>query len=322
MNYELLNLKLMKKITYIVFFFCCVAMGQQIPDVYAEIDTTHIKIGEQVTYSITASKDGNVTFPKLKLKGLEVAEELPTDTLKNSLSKKYLITGFDSGAFYVQKQQVFIDAKEYFTDSLLVHVASMKVDTVQIAKSLESKEVIGEKFTFWERIYPYLKYVIAVLVLVGLHFLAYLFYKDPSKKRKAKKIVQVPPYITATKELEALTSKELWQNNKVKEYYSELTDIVRKYIGNELNIQALENTTDELLAVLTAENKEQKLNLDKEVLNKLEGLLSQADFVKFAKQKPIENEIRGHRSDAELIINTIHDIVESKKKEAENDEEQ
>lgn len=297
-------------------------MGQEIPSVYAEIDTTHIKIGEQLTYTITAKNNGNVTFPKLNLQGLEVAEELSTDTIKNNLLKKYLITGFDSGAFYIKKQQVFIDTKSYFTDSLLVNVASMAIDTVQIAQSLENKAVIGEKFTLWEKIFPYLKYVIAVLVLIAVHFLAYyFFYQDPSKKRKAKKIVKIPPYITATQELEDLTVKELWQNNQVKEYYSELTDIVRKYIGGELSIQALENTTDELISLLQAENKEQGLGLEKELVEKLKGLLSQADFVKFAKQKPIESDIRGHESDAKLIINTIHEIVESKKKQEENEEQ-
>jgi len=147
-----------------------------------------------------------------------------------------------------------------------------------------------------------------------------LYFLFRKKEKKEKVIVpKIPPYVTATRELKDLEKKELWQNNKTKEYYSELTDIVRKFVGDELFIQAMETTTDELMHLLEAENKKQKLELDKEVLQKLKGLLSQADFVKFAKQKPYESDINGHKSDAKSVIETIHKIVESKKKIEENE---
>lgn len=312
----------MKKITNILaFFFSWIILGQTTPNVTTLTDTTNIKIGEQLTYSIAAYNGKNVVFPKLKLKGLEVAEELPVDTIKNQLLKKYLITGFDSGAFYIPKHQVYVDAKAYFTDSLLVNVATMEIDSLQIQQSLATKNVIGDEYTFYEWLYMnriYLYVLLGIVITLSVLYFALDVFKSP-EKRKAKKIV--PPYIIATKELEALQEKDLWQNNKVKEYYSELTDIVRKYLGDELKMQALETTTDELISSLSSENKVQELGLEKEIIDKLQALLSQADFVKFAKQKPLESEIKGHQSDAALIINTVHEIVESKKTE-EQDEEQ
>lgn len=309
----------------ITSLFLCIGlavMAQSEPSVNVKTDTTNIRIGEQITYTISTPNNKEVIFPKLKnLNGLEVAEELPVDTIKNQLLKKYLITGFDSGAFYIKKQQVFIDSKAYFTDSLLVNVATIAVDTVKLAKHYVVKDLEEETYTFaewWYRSKNYFYVGIAVvLFMIGLYFL----FRKKKEPVKEKKIV-IPPYIEATKELKSLEQKQLWQNNKVKEYYSELTDIVRKYIGDELMIQALETTTDEMMSLLKTENKQQKLGLDKETLETLRDLLSQADFVKFAKQKPIEMEIKGHQSNASSIIETIHKIVESKKKEVKDDEQQ
>lgn len=312
----------MKKFTYIlVFFFSCVMLGQTRPQISTYIDTTNIKIGEQLTYSISAYNAKSVVFPKLKLEGLEIVEEFPIDTIINTKLKKYLITGFDAGKFTIGKHQVIIDAKAYFTDSLLVNVATMEVDSLQVKESLNRKNVLTDEVTLSEWFYMYRMYFYVFLALILIHFALFYFYKAPGTSRKKKLIPKVPPFITATKELEALQGKDLWQNNKVKEYYSELTDIVRKYLGDELSIQALETTTDELLDSLISENKQQALGLEKEIVEKLKALLYQADFVKFAKQKPIEMDIKGHQSDAALIINTVHEIVESKKKEEQDGEQ-
>lgn len=309
----------------ITSLFLCIGfavMAQKEPSVSVKIDTTNIKIGEQVTYTISAPNHKKVIFPKIEnLDSLVVAEEFTVDTIQDRLYKKYLITGFDSGAFYIKKQQVFIDAKAYFTDSLLVNVATIPVDTVKLAKHYAVKDLENEDYTlaeWWYRIKNYVYVGLAVIAfMVGLYFL----FRNKKEPAKVKKVV-IPPYIEATKELKNLEKKQLWQNNKVKEYYSELTDIVRKYIGNELLVQALETTTDELMSLLTTENKHQKLGLDKDTLENLRDLLSQADFVKFAKQKPVEMEIKGHQSNASRIIETIHKLVESKKQEVKDDEQQ
>ena len=305
-------------ITTICCFFSLMMMGQSEPNITIKADTTNIKIGEQLTFTITTPKGKQVVFPRLELDSLEVAQELPVDTIKNSLLKKYLVTGFDKGSFYIKSQEVFIDAKSYFTDSLLVNVATVKVDTTKLAQFYKVKAIEEEPLTVAEAWYRSKKFI---YILLGvLAFVVALYFLFRNKKEKPKKEeIKIPPYETATKELKALEAKELWQNNKIKAYYSELTDIVRKYIGDELTIQAIEITTEELMSLLIIENKHQNLNLDKELLNKLKGLLSQADFVKFAKQKPLDSDIKGHQSDAKLVINTIHEIVASKKIEEQDE---
>ena len=83
-----------------------------------------------------------------------------------------------------------------------------------------------------------------------------------------------------------------------------------------MNIPALESTTDELLETIIDFNSSSKLNIPTETMLKLRQLLKEADLVKFAKSKPLQNEIALHRVDAEGIIDTLHPkIVEPKAEE-------
>jgi len=97
----------------------------------------------------------------------------------------------------------------------------------------------------------------------------------------------------------------LWQNNKIKEYYSELTEIVRGYIERELKVPALENTTDEVLAMIKDFKNADSIETSKETIKKLKDLLQEADLVKFAKSKPLAIEIEDDRRDAEFIIGNL-----------------
>ena len=105
--------------------------------------------------------------------------------------------------------------------------------------------------------------------------------------------------------MKELDAKELWQKNKIKQYYVELTDILRNYIERELNIPALESTTDELIETMTDFNLASSLNIPEETIKKLNKLLKDADLVKFAKFKPLINEIELHRQEARVVIDDL-----------------
>ncbi|WP_235921983.1 hypothetical protein [Flavobacterium phycosphaerae] len=118
--------------------------------------------------------------------------------------------------------------------------------------------------------------------------------------------------------LQQLERKELWQKGEIKNYYSELTDIARNYIEEEIHIPAMESTTSELIEGLRKAAKQQKLKLSNETVANLEKVLMQADLVKFAKVKPLDFEIEEDKKRISNSIVTIHksipEIVE------ENDE--
>jgi hypothetical protein len=102
-----------------------------------------------------------------------------------------------------------------------------------------------------------------------------------------------------------LEKKELWQHGEVKAYYSELTDIVRNYIEEAIDIPAMESTTSELIEGLKTASQKKKMKLSKETIDSLFVVLKQADLVKFAKSKPLDFEITEDRKKIERAIVTL-----------------
>ena len=123
-----------KSLLYIFLLISTISFSQKSSLVLIEIDTTNIRIGEQFNLKISVEETDNVIIPKLELKGLEVIDSIKVDTIKNSLIKRYVLTGFDSGSFYIPQQQIFVKNQAYLTDSLLVNVATIAVDTSKIKK--------------------------------------------------------------------------------------------------------------------------------------------------------------------------------------------
>jgi hypothetical protein len=252
--------------------------------VNAEIDTTNIRIGEQFQLKISVAETQNVIIPKIQLKGLEVIDSTRIDTLKNSLIRRYILTGFDSGAFYIPQQQIFVKNQAFLTDSLLVNVATIAIDTTKV-KKFPIKSIKKEPYTFDDfRIYIYL--ILAVLAIIGF-WIYWFVIKKRKETEDAPTYRTLPPFEEAILRLNELDEKLLWQNNKIKEYYSELTEIVRGYIERELKVPALENTTDEVLAMIKYFKNADSIETSKETIKKLKDLLQEADLVKFAKSIPL-----------------------------------
>lgn len=300
-----------KGIIYILFLISAVSFAQN-PKVKVDVETSQIRIGEQFNYRITVNETDNVILPKLELQGLEVIDSAKVDTLNNMLIQKYVITGFDSGAFVIPQQQVFIRNQAYLTDSLLINVATVEIDTTKI-KKYPIKSIKKEPFVFDDfKIYIYI--LLAALAIIG--FWIYWFVIRKRKMEEDTPTYRVmAPYEEAMFKLSELDEKLLWQNNKVKQYYSELTEIIRNYIERELKVPALEKTSDEIIEVLLDFNETKSINTTKENIQKLKELFREADLVKFAKSKPLAPEIEEDRKDAELIIHNL------KPKEIEKEDE-
>jgi hypothetical protein len=267
--------------------------------VKAEIDTTNIRIGEQFQLKISVDETQNVIIPKIQLKGLEVIDSTRIDTIKNSLIRRYILTGFDSGAFYIPQQQIFVKNQAFLTDSLLINIATIAIDTAKVIK-FPIKSIKKEPYTFDDfKIYIYL--ILAILAIIGF-WIYWFVIKKRKETEDAPTYRTLPPFEEAILRLNELDEKLLWQNNKVKEYYSELTEIVRGYIERELKVPALEKTTDEVLEMIKDFKSADSIETSKETIDRLKDLLREADLVKFAKSKPLAIEIEDDRRDAEFII--------------------
>ena len=285
--------------------------------VSSKIDTTSIRIGEQFNYEITVDQTKDVRFPKFETDSLNrigVVTSHKIDSLKNQLIKKYTLTSFDSGRYVIPGQEIYIRDKRFLTDQVIIDVATVPVDTIK-QPLFHIKEIQNEPYLFSD----YLNYfwgLIALLIVIGV--ILYFVLRD--KPTEEEIISRIPPFDAAKMKLLELDKKELITQNKIKAYYVELTDIVRTFIEREMNIPALESTTDELLETIIDFNSSSQLNIPSETMLKLKQLLKEADLVKFAKSKPLQNEIALHRVDAEGIIDTLHPKKVEPKAE-ENDRE-
>ncbi|UMB59460.1 hypothetical protein MHL31_10255 [Lutibacter sp. A80] len=295
-----------KQLVYILFFIGFIGIAQENP-VAISVDTTTIRIGEQIQYKISVNETSNVLFPEFKLDSLgkvEVVEALTIDTLKNKLEKKYILTSFDSGQYLIPQQKILINNKQFLTDSLLVNVATVQVDTTKqkmhLIKSIkrEPKTFDDYKHLWW--------WAIPILLLFAL--ILYFIFRKKIEKIIPK--VQVAPIQEAMQRLKELDEKQLLQQNKIKIYYSELTDIVRTYIEKDIKIPALESTTNELIETIEDFNESSKLGISKETIIQLKEVLQSADLVKFAKSKPIVEEIKGDRTKVEAILNNTQNAVQ------------
>ncbi|MES2573401.1 MAG: hypothetical protein V4572_00530 [Bacteroidota bacterium] len=298
----------MKKIL-LYFLFTATVFAQQ-KQVLTSIDTTKNKIGAEfkLTFKTSVDTASKVVFPNLKNFGaLEVIQSYPIDTiLKNDryeLIKKYGLTQFDSGRYTIPSVNILINNKAYLSDSIKVEVANVQVDTLK-QKMYDIKDIVQVENTIGD----WWKYLLGLVLLAGLGTLVYWYFKK-RKNLKAEEEVYKTPIEKATSLLNNLESKELWQHGEVKEYYSELTNIVRNYIEEAIEIPAMESTTAELIEGLKDASLKKKMKLSKDTLDNLLEVLKQADLVKFAKSKPLDFEITEDRKKIERAIVTLDKAI-------------
>ena len=295
------------KIKYYILFFLISASLFAQKQVETKIDVTKNKIGAQFNLTLKTNVDtlAKVVFPTSKNFGkMEVIRSYVIDTIKHGdryeLIKKYGVTQFDSGKYVIPSLKVLINNKAFATDSLLVEVSNVQVDTLK-QKLFDIKPIVEVPYQlsyFWQ-------YVLIILLILGIGALIYWLIKKYQKKKVEEVEELKSPIERATILLKTLEKKELWQKGAVKEYYSELTDIARNYIEEAIEIPAMESTTSELILALRAASIKKKMTLSVEILENLERVLKQADLVKFAKSKPLDYEIAEDQNKIEKAILTL-----------------
>jgi flagellar basal body-associated protein FliL len=257
--------------------------------VTSSIDSTKIKIGQQITFKVEVEADTTdlVVFPEGQtFSPLEMIESYKVDTTKNNakyqLIKRYGLTQFDSGAYTIPKQKIIIGSKAFFTDSLRVEVANIEIDTTKQGL-YDIKPFIKVEKSSSNRWLIILGVLLAALLVA---FLLYWFIWRKKPLSEEAKIALLPPYDRAKLALKKLDESTYLQNAELKDYYSELTFIIRKYLDEKVYDKALESTTDELISRLNLLKDANQIELSIEDIRNLETILKRADLVKFAKSAP------------------------------------
>lgn len=287
-----------------------VFIAQGWSQVRSEVDTTQIRIGEEIQYTIEVQADSTdlVLFPEGQSFGaLEVIESYKIDTsyaaAKTRLIKKYGLTQFDSGSYMIPAQRVFINDRPFATDSVRIAVQDVPVDTIQ-QKMFDIKPAIEVGNRPWNFI-RMLMWLIPILAIGG----AVAYYLMRRKKKKEERKRQLPPYEEAMTALQALDSTDLLQQQRSKEYYSSLTEIVKRYLHREVDDHALESTSDELIDRLQLHKDAGHFEFDTDTIRKLDAVLKRADLVKFAKMRQAEGQANADRQVVEEIINETKEVI-------------
>ena len=292
---------------FFLFSFIIFSASSQ-SQVTSSIDSTSIKIGEQIIYQIQVEADTAdiVVFPEGQtFMPLETIESYKTDTTKNKakykLIKKYGLTQFDSGRYTIPKQKVFIGDRAFFTDSLQVEVNTVAVDTTtqqlyDIKPMIEVEKAASQWWT-------YILIALVVIALIGFVLWWFIWRKKPLSEEE--QIALLPPYDRAKLALQNLDKSDYLQRAELKGYYSELTFIIRKYLDEKVYDRALESTTDELVTRLKLLKDANKVELTNEDIKNIENILKRADLVKFAKSAPDVELAKLDRNTIDLEIDQV-----------------
>lgn len=257
-----------------------------------------IMIGDQVIWksvidlpecdSIVVEPYSRILAEDTAANKVEVVAEFALDTarlrkLAGEIEARVILTSFDSGSYVLPKPQI-----AYFKDGDIHYIdfgstPKIDVNTIQIdTTAFEARPIKGQiryPVTFKEL----LPWIIGALLFAALVWLGIKLVRKILRKR-AEAMVQDPPHVIALRELENIRQKNLWQSGKEKEFYTNVTETLRKYIEKMYGVSALEKTTSEIFQEL------QQTDIQQARFDELHELFQMADLVKFAKMSPEKEE--------------------------------
>lgn len=287
------------------------------------IDSAAILIGEQTTLhtTVTADKDRpvRVLIPgDTLMRGVEILNvSKPDSTLIENdrlvIKQDLLITSFDS-ALYLLPPVLVVDG----SDTIASNQVALKVSTVPV--NADKPDEFFDIKGIWKPPFvlsDYYPIIFGILLVLLLAAVAWYVIKRMREKRSLipfkKPEPQLPPHEQAIKELDAIKASKIWQQGRNKEYYTMITDTLRRYIVGRFGINAMEMTSAEILEMI------QRNTEARSVYDSLAQILSLADFVKFAKLVPLPDENDLSLMNAYLFVNQTK--VEERPAEPESGEE-
>ena len=260
--------------------------------VTAKIEPIEMMIGEQATVTLTVqtADDAKVDWPTFQPRQMLVPGVEVLNTQRTSDHTMVItLTSFDGNLYHLPPFKVKINGKEQQSADLALKVVEIEVDTTQLNKFFPPKDVQDNPFLWsdWS-----LSFWLSVLLLVLIALCGYLYLRLRDNKpviSHIKIVKRLLPHQKAMKEIEQIKANRMVASENAKEYYTKLTDTLRKYIEERYGFSAMEMTSSEIIERLTAAG-------DQQSLDELRQLFTTADLVKFAKYSTMINE-----NDANLV---------------------
>ncbi len=265
------------------------------------LDTTALRIGEQVTLTLSVQYRADAGVPSIAWPAIndtlaphiEVVADSGVDTLASrdvanafAQQRTLRLTSFDTGYWAIPPFRFAMNGAVMESKPMLLHVTGLALDSTLTARDIKGIHELPFSIGYWLREHTaWIAGATAAIALAAL-LLWLILRKRKAKPATAAPVIEIPIHVRTLEALNALEKQRLWQNGEHKAYHSRITDLLRAYIEERYRVPALESTTDELLQEL----KLSALSVDQR--GQLGNMLRMADMVKFAKAlpSPIENE--------------------------------
>ena len=268
--------------------------------VSAAIDSTTLFIGDQTDLHLRATCEAGqqVQLPVLEeqlISGIEIVDKTIIDTTALNDGRvqydQYLtLTSFEDSLFYIAPLPFVSEGDTIWSESLMLNVVQpFEMDSTDMAIT-DIKGIYRAPIWWW----GILRWVLLALAIAGVGVGGYYlitYLKGRSRKNEEEIAITEPlrpAEEVALEKLDIIREQKLWQTGQVKEYHTQLTDVVREYIARRFEVSSVEQTSDETLRAMKP-----LLHDKKELYEQLRKMLSLADLVKFAKwtATPDENEL-------------------------------
>jgi len=295
------RIKKMRKLLSIHVFgliligYCAAQDSRPLIEVNAAVDTSRITIGDRITYTLSidhvdtmrVEKPGEgVHLGQFEIKDYKIYE--PVREEGRILEKfEYMISVFDTGTYVIPPFPVAYFPTDSLKDYKLIEASAISIYVESVIQDEERqlrdvKPPINIPYDYF-LLFSVLSAIILIGVIVYIGYRIYIkrketgyFIKSPDPPRPAHEIVLIA--------LEELLNKNLIADGMIKAFYSEISEIIRRYIEGRYFIPALEETSSEILKELDHQD------ISSEMLKKVKEILELSDLVKFAKYKPSDNE--------------------------------
>lgn len=318
----------LKQILLSVFLLLGVAsLSAQNIEYGVGLDTNYMLIGDQqhLTFKVKSEPGIRIVFPQLQdtvVQGVEIISGPVRDSVKEKdgrwlFEEKYVITAFDTGVYMIPPMPITVEGEEY-NNVLRTDPVAFVVNTYEVDAEKGNYDIVmpyAAPWTFAE-ILPYLLWTLLGVAIILLGWWLWQRHKKNKPLFAAKK-EEIPPYVKAIRSLDEIKGNKLWQAGNEKEYYTRLTDTVRQYLDDQFAIPAMEQTTGETMRSLNGcrevEAKERE---------KVADMLTTADYVKFAKFTPLQDENARYLDSAYDFVNQTHERLQAEKAEEQKKQEE
>lgn len=265
--------------------------------VSAAIDSTAIYIGDQTDMHLRATMEPTeqASLPRYGetlIDGIEIVKRTGVDTTvlqdgRVQLNQTLTLTSFSDSLFFIPPQPFVSGEDTLWSDGMSLNVIQpFEIDTTLAITDI--KPLQRAPIWWWGIIRWVLLAIGCILLGIGAwYFIKWAMHRKKGGELQLAEVEKRPAEEVALEKLDKIKAEKIWQEGKVKEYHTELTDVIREYIGRRYEVKSTEKTSDETLRELKPLMGEQK-----ELFERLRKMLSLADLVKFAKwhTTPDENE--------------------------------